>query len=102
MNPSRLRLDQLTVERGLAESRSRARAMIEAGLVHADGVRQTKPAKLVAPDAKIEIVGEDHPWASRGGLKLEAALDRFEIDPLGAVALDLGASTGGFTDVLLA
>src|SRR5579859_8083056 len=102
MDGERRRLDQLLVERGLAESRSRARALIEAGLVLADHRRADKPSQALAADVALEITGLDHPWVSRGGVKLAAALDRFGIDPAGLVALDIGASTGGFTDVLLA
>ena len=98
----RRRLDQLLVERGLAESRSRARALIEAGKVLADHRPADKPSLVLAEDAALEITGLDHPWVSRGGVKLSAALDRFEIDPAGLIGLDIGASTGGFTDVLLA
>jgi 23S rRNA (cytidine1920-2'-O)/16S rRNA (cytidine1409-2'-O)-methyltransferase len=99
---SRHRLDQLLVLRGLAPSRSRARALIEAGLVLADRRPADRPSQVLAPDADLEVTGRDHPWVSRGGVKLTAALDHFEIDPTGLVALDIGASTGGFTEVLLA
>jgi 23S rRNA (cytidine1920-2'-O)/16S rRNA (cytidine1409-2'-O)-methyltransferase len=102
MSDVRRRLDQLLVERGLAESRSRARALIEAGLVLADHRPADKPSQALAEDVVLEVTGRDHPWVSRGGLKLAAALDHFEIDPMGLTALDIGASTGGFTDVLLA
>jgi 23S rRNA (cytidine1920-2'-O)/16S rRNA (cytidine1409-2'-O)-methyltransferase len=98
----RRRLDQLLVERGLAESRSRARALIEAGLVLADHRRAEKPSQALPDDVALEVTGLDHPWVSRGGLKLAAALDHFGIDSTGLTALDIGASTGGFTDVLLA
>jgi 23S rRNA (cytidine1920-2'-O)/16S rRNA (cytidine1409-2'-O)-methyltransferase len=97
----RRRLDQLLVERGLAESRSRAKALIEAGLVLADHRRADKPSQVLGEDVALEVTGRDHPWVSRGGVKLAAALDHFEIDPTGLVALDIGASTGGFTQVLL-
>jgi 23S rRNA (cytidine1920-2'-O)/16S rRNA (cytidine1409-2'-O)-methyltransferase len=97
----RRRLDQLLVERGLAESRSRARALIEAGKVLAEHRPADKPSLVLPEDAALELTGLDHPWVSRGGLKLAAALDHFEIDPSGAIALDIGASTGGFTEVLL-
>jgi 23S rRNA (cytidine1920-2'-O)/16S rRNA (cytidine1409-2'-O)-methyltransferase len=97
----RRRLDQLLVERGLAESRSRARALIEAGKVLADHRPADKPSLVLPEDAALELTGLDHPWVSRGGLKLAAALDHFEIDPTGSIALDIGASTGGFTEVLL-
>ena len=99
---TRRRLDTLLVERGLIETRSRAQAMIMAGLVWSGERRLDKPGLLLAPETPIEVRGPDHPWVSRGGLKLVHALDHFAIDPQGAVALDIGASTGGFTDVLLA
>lgn len=96
------RLDHLIVERGLAPSRARAQAMIRAGLVSVAGTVQTKPAADVPDDADITISGDVHPWVSRGGIKLRHALDHFNVDVTGAVCLDLGASTGGFTEVLLA
>jgi 23S rRNA (cytidine1920-2'-O)/16S rRNA (cytidine1409-2'-O)-methyltransferase len=95
------RVDQLLVDRGLVESRSRAQALVMAGLVLSDGKRVDKPGAQFAEDAPLELKGQDHPWVSRGGLKLVEALDRFGIDPAGKVAIDVGASTGGFTDVLL-
>ena len=98
---SRMRADQLIVARGLAESRAKARAAIEAGGVRADGVLVAKPSDLVAEAALIEFT-PPHPWVSRGGVKLAHALDVFGIDPGGRVCLDVGASTGGFTQVLLA
>jgi 23S rRNA (cytidine1920-2'-O)/16S rRNA (cytidine1409-2'-O)-methyltransferase len=97
----RERADQLLVERGLFESRTRAQAAIAAGLVTANGVVLRKPSDRVATDAVIEAAPE-HPWVSRGGLKLSAALDHFGFDPAGRACLDVGASTGGFTEVLLA
>lgn len=97
----RLRLDQLLVERGLAETRSRARALIMAGLVFSEDRRLDKPGMLINEDAALAVKRRDHPWVSRGGVKLAHALDRFGIDPAGLVCLDVGASTGGFTDVLL-
>ncbi|BBF93757.1 TlyA family RNA methyltransferase [Blastochloris tepida] len=97
----RRRADVVLVERGLFDSRARARAAIEAGLVRADGVVLARPSDTIAPDAEI-IAAAPHPWVSRGGVKLAHALDAFAIDPRGLVCLDLGASTGGFTDVLLA
>lgn len=102
MNPAKHRADQLLVERGLAESRARAQALILAGLVFAGERRIDKAGEIVADDAALEVRGRDHPWVSRGGVKLAHALDHFAIDPTGRVALDIGASTGGFTDVLLA
>ena len=97
----RKRVDQLLVERGMVESRSRAQALVMAGLVLSDGKRIDKPGHQMAEDAPLELKGQDHPWVSRGGLKLVEGLDRFAIDPTGLVAIDVGASTGGFTDVLL-
>jgi 23S rRNA (cytidine1920-2'-O)/16S rRNA (cytidine1409-2'-O)-methyltransferase len=98
---TRRRADILLVERGFFESRARARAAIEAGLVTADGAPVRKASERLAADA--DLAGEaPHPWVSRGGVKLAAALDAFALDPSGLVCLDLGASTGGFTDVLLA
>jgi 23S rRNA (cytidine1920-2'-O)/16S rRNA (cytidine1409-2'-O)-methyltransferase len=96
-----LRLDQLLVERGLAETRGRAQALVLAGLVFSGERRLDKPGMPVAADQPIEVRGRAIPWVSRGGLKLAAGLDAFGIDPQGLVALDIGASTGGFTDVLL-
>ncbi|MEX2201408.1 MAG: TlyA family RNA methyltransferase [Dongiaceae bacterium] len=98
----RVRADQLLVERGLAPSRSRAAALIMAGAIFAGEQRIDKAGQLVDPDGPLELRGADHPWVSRGGLKLERALETFAIDPAGAICLDIGASTGGFTDVLLA
>ena len=97
---SRKRADVLLVERGLFESRTRAQAAIAAGRVTADGVVLRKASDSIAPDARLEA--SDHPWVSRGALKLIAALDHFGFDPGGRVCLDVGASTGGFTEVLLA
>lgn len=96
----RKRADILLVERGLFSSRARAQAAIAAGLVSVDGVALKKASEEVAGDAPIEAEAP-HPWASRGGVKLAAALDAFALDPAGLVCLDIGASTGGFTDVLL-
>ena len=95
------RLDQALVDGRLADSRSRARALIEAGLVTVDGVVADKPSRPVDDAAVIRVTGLDHPWVSRGGVKLAHALDHFGISAEGRVALDIGASTGGFTDVLL-
>jgi 23S rRNA (cytidine1920-2'-O)/16S rRNA (cytidine1409-2'-O)-methyltransferase len=99
--PAKQRLDMLLVERGLVESRAKAQALVLAGAVWSGDRRLDKPGQPVAADAPIELKGRDHPWVSRGGVKLAHALDHFAIDPAGAVALDVGASTGGFTDVLL-
>ena len=96
------RADQLLVARGLADSRARAQALILAGKVTSDSRRIDKPGQPLAADAPLAVKGPDHPWVSRGGLKLAAALDHFAIDPAGLTGLDIGASTGGFTDVLLA
>lgn len=98
----RLRLDQALVERGLAESRARAQALILAGQVFSGDRRLDKPGLPVPADLPLELRGQDHPWVSRGGVKLAAALDAFGLSPQGRVCLDIGASTGGFTDVLLA
>lgn len=95
------RLDQYLCTQGHAPSRARAQAMIRAGLVTVDGVVQTKPALAIKPDAAVAVQGDVHPWVSRGGVKLAHALAHFGVDVSGAVAIDLGASTGGFTDVLL-
>lgn len=95
------RVDQLLVTRGLAQSRERARALLLAGAVDVDGVRVTKAGTLVNEDAAIVMRQPDHPWVGRGGLKLDHALTTFGLDPAGMTALDIGASTGGFTDVLL-
>ncbi len=96
----RKRADVLLVERGLFASRTRAQAAIAAGLVTADGVPLRKASDEVAPDAALQAKA-DHPWVSRGGVKLGVALDHFGFDPAGRVCLDVGASTGGFTEVLL-
>ena len=96
------RADQLLVDRGLVESRTRAQALIIAGRVFSGERRIDKPGQQLAEDQPLELRGQDHPWASRGGLKLVRALDEFSLDPTGRVCLDIGASTGGFTDVLLA
>ena len=95
------RADIVLVERGLLESRGKARAAIAAGLVTADGVAVTKPSQKIAPDAVIEAEPA-HPWVSRAALKLVAGLDNFDINPSGKICLDLGASTGGFSQVLIA
>ena len=100
--PEKRRADQLLVERGLAESRARAQALILAGLVSADGRRVDKPGEALPVAVPLALAGPDHPWVSRGGVKLAHALDHFAVTVAGAVALDVGASTGGFADVLLA
>ena len=95
------RLDQLLVERGLAPTRSRAQALILAGTVFGGERRLDKPGATFAADTPLEVRGKDHPFVSRGGVKLAHGLDHFKIDPRGLITLDVGASTGGFTDVLL-
>ena len=95
------RLDNLLVARGLAPSRARAQAVVLAGRVFVGGCRVDKAGTLVTEDASIEVHGADHAFVSRGGVKLSAALDAFELDVRDLVCLDLGASTGGFTDCLL-
>jgi 23S rRNA (cytidine1920-2'-O)/16S rRNA (cytidine1409-2'-O)-methyltransferase len=99
--PPKRRIDQLLVERGLAESRARAQALVMAGLVFAGETKIDKPGQQLPEDAAIELRGRDHPWVSRGGIKLAHALEHFGLSPEGAVAMDIGSSTGGFTDVLL-
>ncbi len=95
------RIDQLLVERGEAESRARAQALVMAGLVFVKGQRVDKAGQKVPVDAEIELKGRDHPWVGRGGVKLDGAIRHFGLDPSGAVAMDIGSSTGGFTQVLL-
>jgi len=95
------RADQLLVDRGLAESRAKAQALILAGLVFSGERKIDKAGQAMAEDAPLSVRGKDHPWVSRGGIKLAHALDHMGWDVAGAVALDVGASTGGFTDVLL-
>lgn len=95
------RIDQLLVERGLAPSRARAQALIMAGLVFVGDRRVDKPGQQLAEDAVIDVRGRDHPWVGRGGVKLAHAIEAFGLDPKGAVAMDIGSSTGGFTEVLL-
>ena len=97
----KVRADQLLVARGLAESRARAQALIMAGLVFAGERKLAKAGEMLAEEAQLDVRGRDHPWVSRGGVKLAHALDHFAIKPEG-IWLDIGASTGGFTDVLLA
>jgi 23S rRNA (cytidine1920-2'-O)/16S rRNA (cytidine1409-2'-O)-methyltransferase len=95
------RLDKVLVTRGLAPSRERARSLILAGSVVVDDERQVKAGTLVRPEAAIRLNHDPQPYVSRGGLKIEKALDFFSIEPLGKVVMDVGASTGGFTDCLL-
>ena len=96
------RVDQALVDRGLVESRTRAQALIMAGKVWSGDARVAKPGDMLAEDAALEVRGQDHPWASRGGLKLDAGMRRFGLSAEGRICLDIGASTGGFTSVLLA
>jgi 23S rRNA (cytidine1920-2'-O)/16S rRNA (cytidine1409-2'-O)-methyltransferase len=96
------RADQMLVDRGLVESRARAQALILAGKVFSGERRIEKAGLALAADLPLEVRGQDHPWVSRGGLKLDHALRHFGLSPAGLVCLDVGASTGGFTDVLLA
>jgi 23S rRNA (cytidine1920-2'-O)/16S rRNA (cytidine1409-2'-O)-methyltransferase len=98
---AKLRADQMLVDRGLAESRAKAQALILAGLVFSAERKIDKAGQTLLPDAPIEVRGREHPWVSRGGVKLAHALEHFGWDVTGAVALDVGSSTGGFTDVLL-
>lgn len=100
MKPAKARVDQLLVDRGLAESREKAQALILAGEVLVNGQKADKPGRTIPVDARIELTGR-LPYVSRGGFKLAAALDAFAIDPTGKVAIDIGTSTGGFTDCLL-
>ena len=101
MGKSKKRIDQLLVERGLFTSREQARRSIMAGLVYVNQQRVDKPGTNVDLEATVEIKGELHPYVSRGGLKLAKALTAFQIDVTGLTAIDVGASTGGFTDCLL-
>ncbi len=98
---SKARADQLLVDRGLAESRAKAQALILAGLVFSGERKIEKAGQSLAGEAPLEVRGRDHPWVSRGGIKLAHALEHFGWDVAGLVALDVGSSTGGFTDVLL-
>lgn len=95
------RADKLLVDRGLVETRAKAQALILAGLVFTGTQRIEKAGQSIADDAPLTLKGQDHPWVSRGGLKLAHGLKHFDLDPKGLTAIDVGASTGGFTDVLL-
>ena len=103
--PSRQRIDQLLVQRGEADSRTRAQALVMAGLVFAGPPgklsRIAKSGQQIADNWAIEVRGRDHPWVGRGGVKLDHAISHFGLDPTGAIAMDIGSSTGGFTQVLL-
>ncbi len=101
MSQQKIRIDQALHERGMAESRSKAKAFIMAGLVFIDDVKITKAGQLIPKAAQITLKGKDHPWVSRGGIKLNHALHEFAINVAGLTAIDVGSSTGGFTDVLL-
>lgn len=101
MPPRKQRVDVLLVERGLAPSRERARALVLAGIVFSGERRVDKAGDALGVDAPLEVRGADHPYVSRGGVKLEGALDALAVDPRGLVCADFGASTGGFTDCLL-
>jgi 23S rRNA (cytidine1920-2'-O)/16S rRNA (cytidine1409-2'-O)-methyltransferase len=96
------RADQILVSRGLVESRTRAQALILAGKVFSGERRVGKAGDMLADDVPLDVRGQDHPWVSRGGLKLAFGLAHFGLSPAGRICLDVGASTGGFTDVLLA
>ena len=98
---SKSRLDALLAERGLTESREQAKRLILAGLVFVSEQKIDKAGTMVADNAEIRVTGQEHPYAGRGGLKLEKALREFQLDPSGKIAIDVGASTGGFTDCLL-
>jgi 23S rRNA (cytidine1920-2'-O)/16S rRNA (cytidine1409-2'-O)-methyltransferase len=98
---AKVRADQLVVQLGLAESRARAQALILSGNVFAGDRRVAKAGDMLADDVELTLKGRDHPWASRGGIKLDHGLIHFAFDATGAIALDVGSSTGGFTDVLL-
>ena len=95
------RLDQMLVDRGLVESRTRAQALVMAGLVFSNERKLEKPGQQMPDDAPLDVRGRDHPWVSRGGIKLAHAIEHFGLDPKGENAMDIGSSTGGFTDVLL-
>ena len=97
----KIRVDQLLVERGHAESRTRAQALVLAGIVFSGETKLAKPGQSLPADAPLQVRGRDHPWVSRGGIKLAHALEAFGLDPAGVTAMDIGSSTGGFTDVLL-
>jgi 23S rRNA (cytidine1920-2'-O)/16S rRNA (cytidine1409-2'-O)-methyltransferase len=97
----KVRIDQLLVNRGLAPTRARAQALVLSGNVYVQNARVDKPGTAVKEDVAIEVRGAEHPYVSRGGVKLAGALDAFGIDPMGLRCLDVGASTGGFTDCLL-
>jgi 23S rRNA (cytidine1920-2'-O)/16S rRNA (cytidine1409-2'-O)-methyltransferase len=101
MATQKIRLDQLIVDRGLADSKTRAQALVMAGHVFVGDVKASKPGQQIGVNVEISVKGSDHPWVSRGGIKLAHALHEFGIDVTDMVAIDVGSSTGGFTDVLL-
>jgi 23S rRNA (cytidine1920-2'-O)/16S rRNA (cytidine1409-2'-O)-methyltransferase len=101
MATKKIRLDQLIVDRGLADSKTRAQALVMAGHVFVGDIKASKPGQQVADDIDVSVKGSDHPWVSRGGIKLAHALEEFAIDVSGMTAIDVGSSTGGFTDVML-
>jgi len=101
MKTPKIRIDQLLVERGLAESRTRAQALVMAGQVMVGDQKVDKPGQQVSAEAELIVKGQDHPWVSRGGVKLAHAIEYFGINVTDMVAIDVGSSTGGFTDVLL-
>lgn len=98
---AKLRIDQILVDRGMAESRAKAQAYIMAGLVTAGDQKVDKPGQKYLNDIAVDLKGKDHPWVSRGGIKLDHALDHFDISVTDMIAMDVGSSTGGFTDVML-
>ncbi len=99
--PAKIRVDVALVDRGLVETRAKAQALIMAGKVFSGETKITKAGQQVKDEQPLEVRGKDHPWVSRGGLKLEKGLKHFDVDVSGKIAIDVGASTGGFTDVLL-
>lgn len=101
MKPAKKRADQSLVDRGLVETRSKAQALIMAGKVFSGEKRIEKPGQPVPDESPLEVRGQEHPWVSRGGMKLDHGLDVFNLDVAGMTAIDVGSSTGGFTDVLL-
>lgn len=101
MSQKKIRIDQALHERGMAESRSKAQAYIMAGLVFCGDKKIVKSGQFIAVDAEITLKGKDHPWVSRGGIKLDHAISHFAVNVSGLTAIDVGSSTGGFTDVLL-
>lgn len=101
MKPAKKRADQSLIDRGLVETRSKAQALIMAGKVFSGEKRIEKPGQPVPDESPLEVRGQEHPWVSRGGMKLDHGLDVFNLDVAGMTAIDVGSSTGGFTDVLL-